>query len=408
MSSRASFLSIFFITYLVLANLFSKKLHPSCMHYSRDHEHEIVAHTAAQKRDRANSSMLPETLYVIYGLESSGTTFMASTVSMALGIERRLRPDTVESNDKKIHIQHISLPLGGVGKDNWGFSETPGIVPVYYPTGCRVPPFKTDPPGYANVTAACRTIMGEKVMTSPHRYFVNITSHVQWYREWGVDVHPIMVVRDPSFHFYGVTNGHCRNESAAYAQYEMGRDILVHSMQAVKPTIVSYEMLMTIQGEYLIKIYNQTNIQSSYIPKFKNGNLKHLSNETRPYIKEQLQKEDFGHVLQDRSKLTNYRMTTAGGFNKQNRQRQKGSTRRAPPKGTGGQAKNVQRKKPSQQQSFLGRNPLGLENSESMQLLLQQIQNQQATDSEQNDGSDNTAAAENVAALQEKLQKMQK
>jgi hypothetical protein len=101
-------------------------------------------------------------------------------------------------------------------------------------------------------------------------------------------------------------------------------------------------------------------------------------------------------------------MTTAGGFNKQNRQRQKGSTRRAPPKGTGGQAKNVQRKKPSQQQSFLGRNPLGLENSESMQLLLQQIQNQQATDSEQNDGSDNTAAAENVAALQEKLQKMQK
>jgi hypothetical protein len=317
----------------------------------------------------------------------------------------------------------MSLPLGFVAKENWGFSERfsepLGIVPVYYPTGCRVPPFKTDPPGYANVTVACRTIMGEKVMTPPHRYFVNITSHVQWYREWGVDVHPIMVVRDPSFHFYGVTNSHCKDESAAYAQYEMGRDILLHSMQTVKPTIVSYEMLMTIQGEYLLKIYNQTNIQSSYIPKFKDGNLKHLSNETRPYIKEELQKENFGHVLQDRSKLTHngYRMTTAGRFNALppimrpdglQKQRQKGTTRLAPRRGTNGVATKVQRNKLSQQQSSAGRNPLELQNSESMQLLLQQIQNQQATFSQQNDGSDNTAAAENVAALQEKLQKMQK
>jgi hypothetical protein len=238
--------------------------------------------------------------------------------------------------------------------------------------------------------------MGEKVITQPHRYFVNITSHVQWYREWGVDVHPVMVVRDPSFHFDGVTKSHCRNESAAYAQYEMGRDILSHSMQTVKPTIVSYEMLMTIQGEYLLKIYNQTNIQSSYIPVFKNGNLKHLSNETRPYIKEQLQTEDFGHVLQDRSKLINYRTPTASRVNQLSRQRQQGITRRAPPK-------NFTRKT-SQKKS------VALQNQEAMQLLLQLEQGQQAFDSEQNDGSalNNAAAAENAVALQKKLEKMQK
>jgi hypothetical protein len=127
-------------------------------------------------------------------------------------------------------------------------------------------------------------------------------------------------------------------------------------------------MLMTIQGEYLLKIYNQTNIQSSYIPAFKNGNLKYLSNETQPYIKEQLQKDDFGHVLPDRSRHTNFRMNMAGRFNQISRQHQHGITRRAPPKGQG----------------------------------------QQAFDSEQNNGSvlNNTAAAE-MAALRKKLEKMQ-
>jgi hypothetical protein len=233
------------------------------------------------------SKAAPERLYLIYGLESSGTTFVARTISTALGITKKLSLDTVESLDHTTHIQHLSLPLGASShssnklglqrRQQQKESEVLSIVPVYYPTGCRVG--SQDPPTLVPVPLECQEILGDQVvMTPPHRYFVNITSHVQWYRERGVRVYPIMVVRDPMLHFEGILAkhpGHCRDPVAAYQQYEQGRAIMAHAIHGgmVQPVIVSYESLLTLQDAYLLHhVYYQLGINSSYIPKFRNGN----------------------------------------------------------------------------------------------------------------------------------------
>lgn len=397
--SRSFFISIISISYFVLANVFSRRFHLElCTRKTKFHfdEHD---ETNLLGTENANSSMLPEKLYVIYGLESSGTTFVARTISSALGIVPRLNPDTVESHDKKIHIQHLSLPIGFFGENNWGyetrFSEPLGVVPVYYPTGCRVPSFPNDPPGETETPVACRSIMGAKVQTPPARYFVDITSHVQWYRAFGVDVYPIMVVRDPSNHFYGVTKTHCLNDTAAYSQYEMGRDIMVHSMKTVQPIIVSYEMLMTLQEEYLVHVYNQTNIHTSFMPKFKNGNLKHLSNNTNPYIKKRLQVEDFGKEVND-AKLFTYtgRMTTADMLNiakQYELKRQKSQDRKARRK------QILQEQKADEQYNPLAPTP------KALQLLMQQIQDQEF-DSEKS----NAAAKRSLDLIQKKIEQLER
>jgi hypothetical protein len=285
--SRPPFWLTALVVLLFVANLFSQVPTSTCV---KSNLNEFVATNKTAQEGSKNASstqpnsqqMLPKKLFVIYGLESSGTTFIAKTVATALNIRGSLNPDTVESRDRAIHIQHLSLPLGGVGKLNWGFetrfTEPLTVVPVYFPTGCREPPFNNKTPGFTPVQPRCREIFGDQVMTTPHRYFVNITSHVLWYRERGVEVHPIMVVRDPSLHFEGILipSGHCPNTTTAFQQYEMGREIMTHSIPAVNPTIVSYETLMTLKEDYLRKIYKKLNIETAYMPIFKNGNLKHI------------------------------------------------------------------------------------------------------------------------------------
>jgi len=58
------------------------------------------------------SDVLPRRVFVVYGLESSGTTFTAKTIALALGIEHEnVQGDFVEMEEKRDHVQHISCPL---------------------------------------------------------------------------------------------------------------------------------------------------------------------------------------------------------------------------------------------------------------------------------------------------------
>jgi hypothetical protein len=131
------------------------------------------------------------------------------------------------------------------------------------------------------------------------RYFVNITSHINFYRQRGVDTTAVLVVRDPALHFRGITSNHCKNETAAFEQYKTGQAILQHAMNHLDPdsfTVVSYETLMTLKQVYLKEIYKALHIESDYIPEFKNGNIDHVP-ETLipPSIAEKL-KKDTGFV----------------------------------------------------------------------------------------------------------------
>lgn len=306
-----------------------------------------------QKQNAAESTVLPKILYTIYGLESSGTTYFAQTIAMALNITGDDDEDgtTITSNstpptfsesalqtrDKTIHIQHLSLPTGGMeGRPpditylyDKRFTHPLPTVNVIYPLGCNPKsPFAGPPRDDWPVPEKCQPLMGDDdtsnnndgnndtimtMTTFPHRVFVNITSHVRWYRQRGVIVYPIMVVRDPSFHFEGILRYHAPNSDAAFVQYHMGREIMLESLQkptrttatrqkneklhnndndntnpyhdtddgdmddAVYPIIVSYETLMTLREPYLFELYHELNIHSKFIPKFHNGNLKYTS-----------------------------------------------------------------------------------------------------------------------------------
>jgi hypothetical protein len=170
--SRTPFFLILLAAVLLIANLFTEI--PSCIIFEINNELAFdtrsAAPTAKNYTKERVSIVLPQTLYVIYGLESSGTTFRAKTVAAALGLEPRLKGDTVESRDQRIHIQHLPLPLGLITPAKWGyetrFSKPLAIVPVYYPTGCRIRDFgrhaprevlKGDDYGHNNSRGRART-----------------------------------------------------------------------------------------------------------------------------------------------------------------------------------------------------------------------------------------------------------
>ena len=311
-----------------------------------------------------HDKILPRTLYVVYGLESSGTTLMVDTLTKALQLPVQLRQghDTVESLSRGIHIQHLSLPMGVDGVDdsleeNEKWEEDEGdrgsskldlpIIDVYLPKRCHV---YQDESRNSNTIAGsseesstrtrrrkasastatrtlttlpvsdlCRPLLHQTtntkatgngrsedatavVASSPakfSRYFVNITSHIQWYRDRGVVVYPILVVRDPLYRIRSVLKNHLLASSSgsgmgssgkkmggknnkkkqiqkSIRQYETGQQIIQQSIKQFSQysqqqqnelkeqpglVIVSYESLMTIGPTYLTHmIYPQLGI----------------------------------------------------------------------------------------------------------------------------------------------------
>ena len=241
------------------------------------------------------SEVLPRRLFLIYGLESSGTTFTAKAIAVALGIEpAKTRNDFLETEDNHDHVQHISLPWGAIKPGEWGFStrysEPLPMLPVFYPKPCQMNPVfavkngKPQGPQLRPPPKVCQDFMDDQVLTRPHRFFINMTTHITWYRERGVLVYPIMVVRDPALHMKGITDqrlGHTPNDAAAYVQYKTGRAIMVETIEkGLNPIIISYETMLTLQRPYLCQLYETLGIETDFLPTFKNGNTKYLKQGT--------------------------------------------------------------------------------------------------------------------------------
>ena len=285
--------------------------------------------------DLVVSNILPRRLFLIYGLESSGTTFTAKTIAKAVGIPKeRMEGDRMETKEGRTQVHHISLPLGWEFQVN--YSQPIPIVPVFYPLKCQVEPmFPKRPPVLQNSAEvennrnACRQVIGDKAKAGSRRFFVNITSNIRWYRERGVRVYPIMVVRDLMLHFQGIVKsqgGHCSDEKAAYQQYEQGRAIMLETIEkGLNPLILSYEAILTLQGPYLNRIYRQLGIATNHTAGFRNGNTKYVtqSDHDRPYVEKKLMEEDAP------SSQKNYSSNTLKQFDSIHRIRPKGKTHRA-------------------------------------------------------------------------------
>lgn len=224
---------------------------------------------------------VPKRLIAVFGLESSGTTFVQETLAKALGAKGQYEVEFYTRN-KDIRVQHFSLPTGVYRKSSPNLEDQYQplpLVPVHVPYQCRMTPY-TDPSIVQESPTKCHALFGPIKVASVERYFINVTSHIQFYQKRGIDTMAVIVVRDPAMHFRGITKTHCRgNQTAAYEQYKTGRAILQEAMEKLDPKsyiLVSYETLMTLQQVYLKEIYKALRIQSTYAPPMKNGNLAYV------------------------------------------------------------------------------------------------------------------------------------
>lgn len=238
--------------------------------------------TGAEPYDVNAHAVLPRRVITIFGLESSGTTFLYQTLSKALNATVVI-PDLSARAGDDVEIQHISQPWGLFGTKTGGYS-TIDLVP---PLGCASFYDREE----VILSDRCQEETGlDPEHEYPLRFFVNITSHVEWYRSRGVDCTAIIMTRDYSTHLDGKKKHMLWplfwNRVAA-AEDRYGKQLMVEAMSVLDASIsparglaelvlVSYETLMFLREDYLFKVYQQLGIESDYVPTFHDGNAKYV------------------------------------------------------------------------------------------------------------------------------------
>ena len=237
--------------------------------------------SGAQPYDVKAHAVLPRRVITIFGLESSGTTFLYQTLSKALNATVVI-PDLSARAGDDVEIQHISQPWGLFGTKTGDYS-TIDLVP---PLGCASFYDRDD----VVLSDRCQEETGlNPEHEYPLRFFVNITSHVEWYRSRGVDCTAIIMTRDYSTHLDGKKKHMLWpifwNRVAA-AEDRYGKQLMVEAMNVLDGSVspgglaelvmVSYETLMFLRQDYLFKVYQQLGIDSGYVPTFRDGNAKYV------------------------------------------------------------------------------------------------------------------------------------
>jgi hypothetical protein len=245
--------------------------------------------------------MLPKRLLTIFGLESSGTTFVTRLVAASL----RIRPRDIVSgrNDlsaqepnRKYEVQHVSLPSGKFCE-----GATVPVVPAMYPALCIS----------MNWTDAASSSFGTSPLyrdwqdvaslkeryVYPKRYFVNISSHIQWYRNRGVEASAILVVRDAMIGSMARSLAHCLKAEYREKEEQVGLQLMYEALQqfpsdddhknhvfSSPPLVVlSYETLMNLGIPYFNHV-----LERLQLPRVRNdddGLGKTLHNGNLPYIR---------------------------------------------------------------------------------------------------------------------------
>ena len=65
----------------------------------------------------------------------------------------------------------------------------------------------------------------------PQRFFVNITSHIEWYLSRGVDVTVILSMRDRTVSHKSKTTGHCKIEGVSQKEDDLALDLMREAME---------------------------------------------------------------------------------------------------------------------------------------------------------------------------------
>ena len=273
------------------------------------------------------NSILPKRVITIFGAESSGTTFLGTTLAIAAGVieESEGLVGGARNANGSIEMQHLSLPWGSHCESE---TDLVRVVDAMVPVECsrledhevkkkKTKKKKKKTPwmwmekfkrgnqrrlSSGDVRQICRhevSIFNESKSCGakcgvgelngyalyPRRFSVNITSHIDWYLQRGVDVTVIISTRDKSISMQGKKKNHCNFKDAREHEDEMALEIMREGLEKYGPfgsiekdrVIVSpYEALMGLQNEYLFDLYKQLGIKSTYIPSYKDGNKKYV------------------------------------------------------------------------------------------------------------------------------------
>ena len=292
------------------------------------------------KKKHMKKKTLPNKVITVFGPESSGTTFLASTLGIAVGI---FEVDGISrqatSPNGEWEIQHLSLPWGWQCEED----EEIAIVEALVPEECFR--YERDPSLESRLAARifinergrkahkrqqprkgqrstglskseeqqhlskCRNEVniseeddktcGAKCGTGeyngfalyPQRFSVNITSHIEWYLSRGVDIKVILSMRDRNISSKGKLKSHChlvdvgRREdevalslmTEAIEKYGHGGTLTEDESRKERVITVSYEGLMTMKESYLFSLYKELGINSTYHPLFVDGNEKYTT-----------------------------------------------------------------------------------------------------------------------------------
>jgi hypothetical protein len=252
--------------------------------------------------DDGTTSILPKRLIAVFGMESSGSTFTATAIGIAAGVQS---PDDKEplhfrstDSERNIEVQHISLPTGYGPHGDICMKPVTGVptmdMPVLLPAPCMVVPPRYKDEQFARkillaespFPEACRAEAGvDDFVVYPTRFFINVTSHIQWYRERGVEATAVIMMRDSSISQISKVRSRCPHKKVAEQQSEHARQLMREAIDKLDPSneivLVSYEGIMSLRESYLYDIYRQLGINSTYTPSFKDGNAKYIDASTK-------------------------------------------------------------------------------------------------------------------------------
>lgn len=220
-------------------------------------KHDVSVHQPKSEAKDVNPKdlILPKTLITVVGLEGSGSTFLSTALSKVM------------PTDSKSRLQHISLPQG-----------------------CD-----------SELDATTVDALVPELASYPGRFYVNITSHIEWYLSRGVDMKVVLVLRDKTISKKAkLRNHHCRiPPEAADVEDDAAMKIMREAYQKYgeeRVMIVSYEGLMQFKQSYLFEIYKSLGIESTYAPDFIDGN--------RKYVAKDIQHQMHGPALHKKGKDT--------------------------------------------------------------------------------------------------------
>lgn len=263
---------------------------------------------------KSKASFLPNKLITVVGLEGSGLSLLSTTLRAA---------STYDSTE----VQHISLPQGRrTCEKSDSININTNVVDALVPEDCFRyetqhfvendelngidPLIATKCQEQLHISSEMNNIKGQQWSCGgkcgngglsgfalyPERYYVNMTSHIQWYLSRGVDIKVVLLLRDRTISMNEKTRSHCHIPEVADAENDIAMEIMREAYKTygsgamhasahpdndgggdARVMVVSYEGLMQLKQPYLFQIYNSLGLKSTYVPDFVDENRKYVA-----------------------------------------------------------------------------------------------------------------------------------